>query len=433
MQDRVLALAHIEQGRAPPEELSAGESVSRLPGNLPTFGGPASSRPSLSDTPMSELPASFSGQPTLSSRDEILRSMAELDNALQEQMHVLDQTTQGIVMPNAHGDAKRTISLDDDVDRFLQFVWATQVYTTSLTLHIGQAFQGATLFERKLCFLSTISEANDAAACQVPMPNAFDGQGGVGGAPGSNVPVAMTPEQDLYARGPFAPRESLKRCVDASDKLLLISRNLRQLEMSMASPNPFNACSFVLISFVCLMQALAISSNTPDEIGANPSEPAISSSDWPATPPSSVNNSASDAFVQSNGMANNATPSLLRSAQGAAALTPSLLTAGGVESSSGGGGGGDFMDSSPYGTQPAFAGNKSGAAEGAGSAAGSTRASRQEQLQQIWGRVKEAKDALQDLSQYWDMAVPMSEEVSGCLEASQFLLSQQNPTADFPV
>ncbi|KAI3476075.1 hypothetical protein L1887_62380 [Cichorium endivia] len=47
-------------------------------------------------------------------------------------------------------------------------------YTSSLTLHIGQAFQGASLFERKLCFLNSIKDNKDGsgetAVCREPMP-----------------------------------------------------------------------------------------------------------------------------------------------------------------------------------------------------------------------------------------------------------------------
>lgn len=280
--------------------------------------------------------------------------MLEIDGALQEQMEVLKQTTEGIVSAPGKGQG----STDEDT-RYLNFVWAMQLYTASLTLHVGQAFQGATLFERKLCFLSSISESNDAAACQVPMPNIFDDDELLSFV--SQQPLALATEQDLYARGPFLPKQSLKRCVDASDKLLQISRNMGESKEPFASPNnPFNACSFVLISFVCLMQALAISSNvTDDDTGQ---------SQMSLTPAEA--------------------PSLLKSAQGAAALTPSL--------------------------QPPS------------STDGSSSLGRQQQLQLIWARVKEAQATLRKMSRHWDMVIPMAEEVGGCLEASQFLLSQQD-------
>lgn len=371
VQDRVLALAHIETGRAPVEGTMTSSGSA---GGTHGFGSPVGSEKTSSGV---EIPPSFSGQPTLLSRDDILRSMVELDAALQEQMRVLEQSTHGIVGPASNAQDAN----EDETQRILKFLWAIQVYTTSLTLHIGQAFQGATLFERKLCFLSSISEANDAAVCQVPMPNVFDD-----GTLNVNTaqPVSMTPTQDLYARGPFLPRESLKRCVDASDKLLSISRNLRRSEGHMASPNPFNACSFVLISFVCLMQALAISSNAQEEdmgimTGSDAGE---------------NGNSSSQATQGSL-----ATSTLLRSAQSAAALTPATVNGHGGQS-----------PTTFFGTAAGVTGSQP---------------SRQSQLQQIWARVKEAKDALQGLSRYWDMVIPMREEVSGCLEASQFLLSQQ--------
>lgn len=346
-----MALSNIEHGRTvdiPTSKTGGTEGTgATLPG-LPFHNSASASAPSSSsDTNDQGVPTSFSGHPTMSSRQDILQSMMDIDAALQEQMRTLEQTTEGIVSPSSQ--VGHTSASSDSV-RYLNFVWAMQLYTASLTLHVGQAFQGAALFERKLCFLSSISESNDAAACQVPMPNAFDDQGML-----SFAPLALVAEQDLYARGPFLPKESLKRCVDASDKLLQISRNLRESESTSAN-NPFNACSFVLISFVCLMQALAISSNVTDD------------DQWRTT-----NLGPSEA------------PSLLKSAQGAAALNPSSHV---------------------------FAGD---------SAAG-----RQQQLQLIWARVKEARGTLRAMSKHWDMVIPMAEEVGGCLEASQFLLSQQD-------
>lgn len=296
----------------------------------------------------------------MASRQDILQSMLDIDSALQHQMKVLEQVTHGVVSNTSN--LASTLVADDDI-RYLHFVWAIQLYTASLTLHVGQAFQGATLFERKLCFLSSISESNNAAACQIPMPNAFDD--GMFTLSPSTLSMPA-PEQDLYARGPFLPKDSLKRCVDASDKLLEISRNLR--ESPFAAPNnPFNACSFVLISFVCLMQALAISTNVLDD------------EHWPIT------------MDQTDATLGNAS-SLLKSAQGAAALSSS---------------------SSPQ------------------SLVNSSASARQAQLQHIWSRVKEAKGTLRDLAKHWDMVIPMAEEVGGCLEASQFLLSQQDMGLSF--
>jgi hypothetical protein len=370
VQDRALALADIESGRTQTLGTSASNhpsSSSTLPG-LP-FQNKLTETQDLS-LPQSNdqgIPTSFSGHPTMSSRQNILQSMLDIDGALQDQMKILEQTTAGItstpqIRPSS---TTATTGQDDDEIQYLNFVWAMQLYTASLTLHVGQAFQGATLFERKLCFLSSVSESNDAAACQVPMPNAFDEHGILSYSPTS---LSLATEQDLYARGPFLPEESLKRCVEASDKLLNISRNLRELKGPFASPNnPFNACSFVLISFVCLMQALAISSNITDE----------------------------DQIMTSDG--SESTTSLLKSAQGAAALNSSTYSSGAITSD---------------------------------------HSVRQQQLQAIWGRVKEAKATLQDLAKHWDMVIPMAEEVGGCLEASQFLLSQQSlditaPAIDF--
>lgn len=382
VQDRVLSLAHIEHGRLPANGIQ----------------DPSASGQNGVTGRNHEIPQTFSGQPTLSSKEEILRSMVELDENIQKKMLELEQTTYGIVGPS-EGTSTHNAN-EDETQRILKFLWAIQLYTTSLTLHIGQAFHGASLFERKLCFLSSISEsASDPAACQVPMPNAFEG-----GNSSSNPaidPVSMAPMMDVYARGPFKPRDSLKRCVDASDKLLSISRNLRKSEGHMASPNPFNACSFVLISFVCLMQALAISTSSMQE-----EDPMLSVS---------LDGANEDGTLGQNSVSqgSTSTSTLLRTAQSAAALTP----AGQIGSANG------------IGSPPSLFG--AGAGIGVGDTTG--RPSQQVQLQNIWARVKEARDALQSLSKYWDMVIPMREEVTGCLQASQFLLSQHpNPEQSMP-
>lgn len=361
VQDRVLALSNLENGRTPALDSFHPSGNVTLP-NLPFQSSSFRHAVTSLESNDQGIPISFSGHPTMASRQDILQSMLDIDSALQHQMKVLDQVTHGVVSSNSNSVPVAKDDDDDDDDtRYLHFVWAIQLYTASLTLHVGQAFQGATLFERKLCFLSSISESNDAAACQIPMPNAFDN------GFFSLSPSALTlaaPEQDLYARGPFLPKDSLKRCVDASDKLLEISRNLR--ESPFAAPNnPFNACSFVLISFVCLMQALAISTNVLDD------------EHWQM------------AMAPSDATHGNA-PSLLKSAQGAAALTSSSSQS--------------FVNGSA--------------------------SARQAQLQHIWSRVKEAKGTLRDLAKHWDMVIPMAEEVGGCLEASQFLLSQQDLSAN---
>lgn len=374
VQDRVLSLAHIEHGRMPANGLRD-PSIFGSDGNQQNGNGGRNA----------EIPQTFSGQPTLSSRDEILHSMVELDENIQKKMQELEQTTYGIVGPS-EGMPTHNAN-EDETQRILKFLWAIQLYTTSLTLHIGQAFHGASLFERKLCFLSSISEStSDPATCQVPMPNAFE-ETDFSSATGVN-PVSMAPMMDLYARGPFKPRESLRRCVDASDKLLSISRNLRKSEGHMASPNPFNACSFVLISFVCLMQALAISTSSMQE-----EDPMLGSNlDGTNDDGALGQNSASQGSTS--------TSTLLRTAQSAAALTPAVGQAG---STTNGG----------IGSPTSFFQGSS-----------DVRPSQQAQLQNIWARVKEARDALQGLSKYWDMVIPMREEVTGCLQASQFLLSQ---------
>lgn len=274
-----------------------------------SMGGDAST-PSAAD-------AAFHSLPSNATRQDILDSMMDIDRNLQEQIRLIEsdedafrklcQEPEGIAAASAvdQDDSPEALSrkLEKQLEAYLRRSAAIQVYTSSLTLHLGQAFQGATLFERKLCFLNTIGENDASAACQVPMPDSFTsifgaqggsgaGGGGAGGSGQSNAsdaggdaraaaavaitnaPTATT--QDLFARGPFLPRESLDRCVHASKRLLEIARHRGgggsarvdagdgSSSGGLSEPNPFNACSFVLISFTLLMQALAVSSGSQD-------------------------------------------------------------------------------------------------------------------------------------------------------------------------
>lgn len=259
VQDRVLALSHLENNDAGEKQDPTSPISSTglsLQSQLPFSGAPPfQSSPSTSGS--NEVPSSFSSLPTVASKQEILSSMLQIDAALQEQIAAWE-AGDGLsqVLKGARSKTSTLETAEDDLMAYLHTSAAIQLYTSSLTLHIGQAFQGASLFERKLCFLSSVGETNDSAACQVPMPNAFLDDVGAGATStwftdDSQQPVSMEPQQDLYARGPFLPRQSLQRCVHASKKLLEISRLSKG---SVSSPNPFNACSFVLISFVCLMQ-----------------------------------------------------------------------------------------------------------------------------------------------------------------------------------
>ncbi|PWN26072.1 hypothetical protein BDZ90DRAFT_233657 [Jaminaea rosea] len=277
----------------------------------------------------------FHSLPSNATRQDILDSMMDIDRNLQAQIAAIESDESAFKQlceePEAiassvvgRGDYKggddspEALSrrLEKQLVAYLRRSAAIQVYTSSLTLHLGQAFQGATLFERKLCFLNTIGENDSSAACQVPMPDSFSAafssaQGGgeeeaaksavataVSNAAQANVATAST--QDLFARGPFLPRESLDRCVHASKRLLEIARHRRgpttpskegevkredgtasggdadaakaAAAAGLSEPNPFNACSFVLISFTLLMQALAVSSGSQDATGGGEEE-----------------------------------------------------------------------------------------------------------------------------------------------------------------
>lgn len=220
------------------------------------------------------------------------------------------------------------------------------------------------LFERKLCFLSSVGDTNNKQVCQVPMPDAysnifsseqsasglrstedwindlfptFDGPmpdtrvsdwtyaGDPTLSPMSQPPKSAQSGVAQAPKGPFDPRYSLDRCVYASKRLLELSRG------DALKVNPFPACSHVLIAFTLLMQALSLSNGLSDDDGAGDEIP-------------------------------NFSRELLQSAQGSAAL----------------------LDA------------KKIASEG-------SRQQRLTQLREIWENVKEARDTLEELSKYWDM------------------------------
>nr|CDI53435.1 putative protein [Melanopsichium pennsylvanicum 4] len=399
VQDRVLALAQYGQSvdsRAhyEPPRRDASMSPSSSVNSPFAFGRLGVSR--SGSVSSDDVPATFSTLPTRATRQEILDSMLEIDNFLQEQIRVHETTeTPDSPLPTEVPSTGDLAYVEKELEDSLRMAAAVQLYTSSLTLHIGQAFQGASLFERKLCFLNSIKDNKDGtgetAVFREPMPAvksdsmmdaaAFDhgnghsngdghsSQDGIGAvtSPSSSVQPNNLTQQDLYARGPFLPRLSLQRCVHASRKLLDIAKRRHGQSVN---PNPFNCCSFVLISFVLLMQALAVHGGFADEVGQDEQDGnAAFQSD----------STSSD----TNGTGQYANDSLQR------VLDQSKID-----------------DDVTMGTfEP------------------SVDPAKQAHLREIWSRVREARDTLMDLGKHWEAVVPMADEVNLCLETSQLLLS----------
>ncbi|PWZ02384.1 hypothetical protein BCV70DRAFT_172298 [Testicularia cyperi] len=354
-----------------------------------------------------DTPATFSSLPTQASRQEILDSMLEIDSFLQEQIRILEaKDVPDSPMPTEVPDSGSLGHVENELEDSLRIASAVQLYTSSLTLHIGQAFQGASLFERKLCFLNSIGDDKDgsgeATVCQQPMEDfATDdifnmaqfgtgASGGHGGGDGfdsnasngssswnsptsnTNGQVASLTQQDLYARGPFLPRLSLQRCVHASRKLLDIAKRRHGQSVN---PNPFNCCSFVLISFVLLMQALAVHGGFAGNDGGE------GEGEGEGGDMDDYGVEMDDEQQRINGkFANDSLQNLLDQRAG-----------------------GSYSSSSSYNPNLSSA--------------------KQAQLRDIWNRVREARDTLMDLGKHWEAVVPMADEVNLCLETSQLLLS----------
>jgi hypothetical protein len=488
IQERVLALAHFKDGGEEDGEDGGASRRDDVSLFSPQRSSYAQSSNGRGDTPAGEQAATFSSLPNNASRQDVLDSMLEIDRSLQEQIAQIEadeasfkQLCQEPASVSMQGEESLS-RVDDDLAMYLKRSAAIQLYTSSLTLHLGQAFQGASLFERKLCFLNTVTENDPSAACQVPMPDSFssafgfadgtegDNNGGQKGQGSGSVLAspagantggfgqedggASTSAQDLFARGPFLPKDSLGRCVHASKRLLEIARSKRK------EPNPFNACSYVLISFTLLMQALAVSSSassgsdsrgnsaSADEEGEDAEtdggdyEGDYDMSDFLAGVGSGTEGDTSlwtsqgDAGAQHHADFSAFSRGLLQSAQGAAALggsgpssqqqTPFEMTPqagqqppwdfsapGGNATGTGGLSGNDDLMSGTGG---------SGGQDSAEALAAAQR--RREKLREIWSRVREAHATLKELSKYWKMVEPMADEVSLCLETSQLLLQQ---------
>ncbi|CAO1634611.1 unnamed protein product [Parajaminaea phylloscopi] len=445
----------------------------------------------------------FSSLPANASRQDILDSMLEIDRSLQSQIldmesdsatfHKLCERPSFTSLDASDLSETAFAALEEDLATYLRRSAAIQVYTSSLTLHLGQAFQGATLFERKLCFLNTTRENGSGAACQVPMPDSFSSifpsgdEGQQGSVPSGGWhtdrrgehesfeqplvaqlqarQVVANPNQDLFARGPFLPKESLSRCIHASKRLLEIARYRQNTK----EPNPFNACSFVLISFTLLMQALAVNSNQDptridraDGDGENASTTAegdvnvgdglddsemrragehaphdnrqaalsqdfdfdsmmAGSQGFPPRGPEFLTGKTDHPGVDVASFSRN----MMQSAQAAAAFGDFTSTDLGDTT-----GLSDFSSQAPTDLdmwsfmqqeqpQQILAGATDG--EKANIAAVGQRRAK---LHDIWSRVSEAHATLRDLSKYWKMVEPMADEVSLCLETSQMLLKQ---------
>ena len=398
VQDRVLALTQYAQsgessGGYQPQAREASLSPTSPLSSPFAFGRLGASR--AVSVSSDDVPATFSSLPTRATRQEILDSMLEIDNFLQEQIRIHEKTeAPESPLPSEVPQTGDLAHVEKELEDSLRMAAAVQLYTSSLTLHIGQAFQGASLFERKLCFLNSIKDNKDGSGsfvCREPMPavtldgvtdtlsftngngNSTDGSFGSGSAsleatsPNASVQPTSLTQQDLYARGPFLPRLSLQRCVHASRKLLDIAKRRHGQSVN---PNPFNCCSFVLISFVLLMQALAVHGGFAGETGETQTE------DEPFRQQDTTSNDFNDQGLYAN-------ESLQR-----------LLDQSNT-------------DDEPM-TEPLEP---------------SVDPVKQAQLRDIWSRVREARDTLMDLGKHWDAVVPMADEVNLCLETSQLLLS----------
>lgn len=390
VQDRVLALA--QHGQLPDDAKTRYEPPRQDVADSPAstisspfgFGRIRSSR--SGSVSSDDVPATFSTLPTKATRQEILDSMLEIDTFLQDQIRIHEATeTVDSPLPSEVPSTGDLAHVEKELEDSLRMAAAVQLYTSSLTLHIGQAFQGASLFERKLCFLNSIKDNKDgssSAVCREPMPvlahdGSLDLSAYANGGEGGNGAVALTSvdadaqptsltQQDLYARGPFLPRLSLQRCVHASRKLLDIAKRRHGQSVN---PNPFNCCSFVLISFVLLMQALAVHGGFAGEGEAD------GQVDHPMT-----EQIGSSTELHSHGeYANDSLQRVLEHVGDDEAM----------------------MDDFEPTIDPA----------------------KQAQLRDIWGRVREARDTLMDLGKHWEAVVPMADEVNLCLETSQLLLS----------
>ena len=405
VQDRVLALTQYGQSlddgtRYEPPRADASTSPSSSAGSPFAFGRLGVSR-SASVT-SDDAPTTFSTLPTRATRQDILHSMLEIDTFLQEQIRIHEATeAPDSPLPSEVPQTGDLAHVEKELEDSLRMAAAVQLYTSSLTLHIGQAFQGASLFERKLCFLNSIKDNKDGSGetsvCREPMPavgfeNMMDmtmfgngndhgnsngnGNGnGYGSGPGTGSmtsPTGSVPsttnltQQDLYARGPFLPRLSLQRCVHASRKLLDIAKRRHGQSVN---PNPFNCCSFVLISFVLLMQALAVHGGFAGESGDDQQDDDM------------VQQDGNDRDTNSTGQYAN--DSLQRMVNHSYADEDAIME--------------------PF--EPSIDPVK------------------QAQLHDIWSRVREARDTLIDLGKHWEAVVPMADEVNLCLETSQLLLS----------
>ncbi|KAJ1033035.1 hypothetical protein NDA16_000314 [Ustilago loliicola] len=180
VQDRVLALAQYGQsneggrGYEPPQREPSMSPISSSSATSPFgFGRLGVSR--SGSVTSDDVPATFSTLPTRATRQEILDSMLEIDNFLQEQIRI-NETTEvpDSPLPSEVPQTGDLAYVEKELENSLRMAATVQLYTSSLTLHIGQAFQGASLFERKLCFLNSIKDNKDGtgemSVCREPMP-----------------------------------------------------------------------------------------------------------------------------------------------------------------------------------------------------------------------------------------------------------------------
>lgn len=456
VQDRVLALSqandtdevsHPSETLSPPWSIGLAEGstslaeasrlvgLAQIPSLVPPPPGDDSTRLSHQGT---NPGLHNSSGPSSSSRRQIIESMVAIDKALALQIEQLEQQPLPWLSPDWPHRPADLSQVETGLVAYQRLGTGLQLYTAWLTLHLYSAFQGASLFERKLCFLSCVNDENAKSPpgaglgggtpgttmrrsgslgrkslSPVPIPDAYSAIFSDQSAHASNLPTQgdntdwLTANLGLYpdfsspgqSAGDWLLHVAGHPTVDQStgqlqppatvgpaDPPISTDDALVANSKPHASPGVFDARYSLDRCVYASKRLLEIMGH--DELRANPF-PSCSALLISYTLLMQVMSVSNDLIADLMAdPSSDPSHNLLQSAQSSAALL-----------------------SRPDGTLDP--------------------ASKQERLAvlvDIWDKVRMAHDVLVKLARHYDMVVPMAQEVQVCLQTSQMLFDQDTLT-----
>lgn len=404
-----------------------------------------------------------------STREHIAESMRSIDKALAHQIDELEKRPLPWHLPTFQGKPTGLPQVEASLSSYMCLMNSGQLYTGWLCLHLYSAFQGASIFERKLCFLKCISDEGHKITPH-PTPSAPSEPQVT--APGTAVhELVHTPVPGIDTYGSIFANDTMATGLDPAvgpSGPGWAWGDLDQLTAQLSADMPQPAHTDTTGDWLLRMAGLSPSAGL-DGVGAGPVEP--SPLGHPSPPPAETDPSPQSQSWMSDQLTKprgehpfEARYSLERCVYASKRLLEILgnelmmvnpylacehvLTAFTllIQALSVSNDLGPAADSGGRQTATAllqsaqksaalnlgYGGSKHGtaataatpAAAATAAVAAAAAADRQQLLSDIWYHVARIQSTLTRQAQHWDIVIPMAQEVQVCLQTSEMLFDQ---------